>query len=301
MAADRWDISSGPGVTALGLAAARSVETGRPDRLIEDPFARGLFEAAGVDLPMLVDWPESNQPASDTEALHLHGSRYIGLRTRYYDDAVLAAAANGIGQAVLIGAGLDTRAFRLDLPSRFHVFELDQEGVLEFKDATLSRQGAKPLCTRSAIGIDLRDDWPAALQAAGFEPVRPTVWAAEGLLAYLPAQAQAGLLGAIHDLSAPGSVVALDHIAGKPTAARLQDLSDRSGIDMEKLMTKQQGIDAAAFFDEHGWSVEGDSAAAVAERYGRDLGDPFSDAANGERGSEPPWLETRFLSAVSND
>ncbi len=134
-----WDVSDGPGVTALGLAAARAVETSRADRLIEDPFARPLFEAAGMDLPMLVQWPDPASPVSDSHALHLHGSRYIGLRTRFYDAAIAGAAR--AAQGVLLGAGLDTRAFRLDLSDSFRLFELDQLGVLEYKNGCPSRPG----------------------------------------------------------------------------------------------------------------------------------------------------------------
>jgi methyltransferase (TIGR00027 family) len=292
-----WDIASGAGITALGLAAARSVESGRPDRLIEDPFARTLFDAARADLPMLVDWPGPGVSISDTEALHLHGSRYIGLRTRYYDDALLAAARDGLTQGVLLGAGLDTRAFRLDLPADFHLFELDQPGVLEFKSATLQDLAAEPRCSHSSIGIDLREDWPAALQAAGFEPRRPTVWVAEGLLAYLPPEAQSGLVSAIHDLAARGSVLVLDRIAGDPAAPdRLKALSERSGIDMEGLLANGDSSDVAASLSAKGWIADEEQTAIVADRYGRDLGDPLPDGPD-PRPSEPPWLDTVFLRA----
>jgi methyltransferase (TIGR00027 family) len=113
------DPFEGSALTALGLAAARSVETGRPDRLIEDPLARHLFAAAELDLPMLLDWPGSTSSPTPEQALHLHGSRYIGLRTRFYDDALLEAARREISQAVAFGAGLCTRAHPLALPPAF--------------------------------------------------------------------------------------------------------------------------------------------------------------------------------------
>lgn len=293
-----WDVSSGPGVTALGLAAARSVESGRPDRLVEDPFARGLFEAADAQLPMLVDWPEPGRPVSDAQALHLHGSRYIGLRTRFYDDTLLAAVGDGAVQGVLFGAGLDTRAFRLGLPAGFELFELDQPGVLEFKDAILGAQGVEARCRRAAIGIDLRDDWLGALRSRGFEQSRSTVWIAEGLIPYLAPDAQAGLLTAIGELAAPGSTLALDRITGDPTAGdRLGRLSERSGIDMESLLAKGQGHDLAALLKETGWEVTEESTTALADRYGRDLSDPFGAAISGPEVPEPPWLDTAFLTA----
>ncbi|MGI8622890.1 MAG: SAM-dependent methyltransferase [Solirubrobacteraceae bacterium] len=293
-----WDVASGPGITALGLAAARSVESGCADRLIEDPFARQLFEEGGADLPMLVDWPEPGTSVSDAEALHLHGSRYIGLRTRFYDDALLAAARDGLTQAVLLGAGLDTRAFRLNLPSKFRLFELDQLGVLEFKDATLGAHRAEPRCARSTIGIDLRDDWPAALKAHGFAPTLATAWVAEGLLPYLPPNAQSDLCHKIHRLSAPGSVLVFDRIAGDPTSGdRLRGLSERSGIDMQSLLASGEGEDLAALLRSSGWRTDETPGTALADRYGRDLSDPFADTPDRSPATEPPWLNTMFLSA----
>jgi methyltransferase (TIGR00027 family) len=293
-----WDVSSGPGVTALGLAAARSVESGRSDRLIEDPFARALFEAADADLPMRLDWPDPGSPVSDTEMLHLHGSRYIGLRTRFYDDAIGAAAEDGLRQVVLVGAGLDTRAFRLSLPADLRVFELDQEGVLGFKDEVLSGQAVDPRCARSAIPIDLRDDWPSALHEGGFDSTQPTAWVAEGLLPYLPPEAQSNLVAQVRGLSAPGSTLAFDRIVGDAAAgARLRGLSERSGIDIERLLAGGDADDLGGLLSAGGWEVEEQPTASIAERYLRDLSDPFATPDDGSRASEPPWLDTVFLTA----
>src|SRR3954447_18888713 len=124
-----WDVVSGPGLTALGLAASRLVESGRPDRLIDDPLGRAFLDAVDSPVPFPTRWPAEEEPVSDQQALHLHGSRYIGLRTRIYDDEVLAAADAGIRQVVLLAAGLDTRALRLTWPPEAHVFEVDQTAV----------------------------------------------------------------------------------------------------------------------------------------------------------------------------
>lgn len=290
---ETWDISTGPGVTALGLAAARSVESGRPDRLIEDPFARLLFEAGDTGLPMLTSWPEPGAEVSDSHAMHLHGSRYIGLRTRFYDDVLVESA--GVGQAVLLGAGLDTRAFRLALPASLRLWEIDQPGVLDFKAAVLAEHGAQPACERAAIGIDLREDWPGALRGEGFDPAVATVWIVEGLIPYLDPAAQAELLRRIHALSAPGSTLALDRIAGDPASGdRLKRVSERSGIDMTTLISAGDAGDLAQLLRADGWEAVEDAAADVAERYGRDLSSPFAD---GDDAAEPPWLDTLFLGA----
>ena len=164
--------------------------------------------------------------------------------------------------------------------------QLDQPGVLAYKDAHV---GTTPRCERSAIGVDLRDDWPAALRARDFDPQAPTAWIAEGLLPYLPPEAQAELLGRITDLAAPGSTLAFDRIAGDPGAGdRLENLSERSGIDMSSLIAGGEGGDLGGLLRTGGWDVEQETTAALAERYGRDLTDPFgADSAASRRGSTP--------------
>ena len=133
MAEQRWDVQTGPGLTALGLAAARAVETGMPDRLVEDPWGAAFLEAVDSPVPFPVRWPAPGDPVDDQQALLLHGTRYIGLRTRLYDDYVTDAVGSGLRQVVLLAVGLDTRAFRLPWPADVRLFELDQPQVLDFK------------------------------------------------------------------------------------------------------------------------------------------------------------------------
>jgi len=274
------DPFAGAGVTALGLAAARAVESGRADRLVEDPYARGLYEAAGTDLGMRLEWPADTAGLTDAEALHLHGSRYIGVRTRFYDD-VLAAAATP--QAVLLGAGLDTRADRL-APPDLTVYEVDRPDLLAFKNANLP-PGRRVV----SVGADLGGDWPALLAAAGLRADTPTTWIAEGVMPYLDAPAQERLIGAVADGAPAGSVFAFDQVDGGDAG----ELSRRSGIDMESLLAGTGGTEAlAGHLAGHGWRVESAGADEVAARYGRDLADPF-----GRSGDEPPWLRTRFVRA----
>ncbi len=88
-------------------------------------------------------------------------ARYFGLRTRVLDDFVLRSAGAGARQVVLLGAGLDTRAFRLDLPSDCVVFEIDRAGVLAFKEQVLTGLSAAPEVKRVPVPVDLREDWAA--------------------------------------------------------------------------------------------------------------------------------------------
>lgn len=285
----------GPGVTALGLAAARSVESGRPDRLIDDPHARRLFQAAGARLAMRTDWPRDGEDVTDAERLHLHGSRYIGLRTRVYDDVLEAAVARGVHQAVLLGAGLDTRAQRLCLHPELALYEIDAPGVLAFKRDALAPGGITARCRLTQIGADLSGEWQAPLRAAGFRPDAPTVWLAEGVLPYLTSERQADLIETVARTSAPGSSLTFDAISGGDIA----ELSKRSGIDMRSMLQGTGGAGGLVdLLERRGWTASCTDATAEAERYGRDLSDPFADDGAGDHA--PPWLETVFVEASTS-
>ncbi|EUA52618.1 methyltransferase, TIGR00027 family protein [Mycobacterium xenopi 3993] len=80
---------------------------------------------------------------------------------------------------MILASGLDSRAYRLAWPAGTVVFEVDQPQVVDFKTATLAELGAQPTADRRTVAIDLRNDWPGALQEAGFDPACPTAWIAE--------------------------------------------------------------------------------------------------------------------------
>lgn len=139
------------------------------------------------------------------------------MRHRFFDDFLMElAASSGIRQVVLLAAGLDIRAFRLDWPAGTRVFEIDQPQVFEHKNAVLDAHGAKARCERLVVPADFREDWPQALLSRGFESDRPTAWVAEGLLFYLPEAVVHQLLDDTHRLSAPGSRLATDMMPASP-------------------------------------------------------------------------------------
>jgi methyltransferase (TIGR00027 family) len=82
------------------------------------------------------------------------------------------------------------------------VYEIDQPTVIAFKAQTLADLGADPTADLRAVAIDLRNDWPTALRGAGLDPTQPSAWSAEGLLPFLPPEAQDALLDNITQLSA---------------------------------------------------------------------------------------------------
>jgi methyltransferase (TIGR00027 family) len=211
---DTWDISESVGATALGVAAGRAAETNSDDPLIVDPYAQLFLEAAGDGIWSV--YLNDELPAELAEVDPRFTDRmaamtgYMASRTKFFDEFFLAAAGAGVRQSVILAAGLDARAWRLAWPDGSVVYEIDQPKVLAFKAETLESHGAAPIARYVGVPIDLRQDWPTALQEAGFDQGVPTAWSAEGLLPYLPAAAQDLLFERIQGLSAPGSRIAVE-------------------------------------------------------------------------------------------
>jgi methyltransferase (TIGR00027 family) len=266
---DQWDITTSVGATALAVAVGRAIESRRDDGLVHDPYAQAFVDAAGSALPLPEDPAVDDVLASQ--------AAYLGVRSRFFDDALGAAVDAGVTQVVLLAAGLDARAFRLGWSSDVTVYEVDQPAVLEFKERVLADAGAARQATDVAVPVDLRHDWPAALRTAGFDPTRPTVWLAEGLLPYLPADAERLLFERVQELSAPGSRIAVEHFADS-----VDDIV--SNPNFRSVSERLIGTEAASlFFDEprgegpgswlsaHGWDVRSDAVRDLAGAYGRTL------------------------------
>ncbi|MFJ9824884.1 class I SAM-dependent methyltransferase [Streptomyces sp. NPDC101160] len=265
-------VESGVGLTALMVAAARAIETHRPDALAADRYAEHFVRAARAS----AHWPVHPRQVRGGEADPLWGrlGRYFGLRTRVLDDHLLASARAGARQVVLLGAGLDTRAFRLDWPLGCTVFELDRPGVLAFKQDVLDRRDATPAARRAPVAVDLREDWAEALLAAGFRSEAPTAWLAEGLLLYLPSAAERSLVDTVDRLSAGGSTLAYevklglesDAVRSHPvyTAARL-----RIGVDLLALFDGEPRPDTRADLAGRGWSTRVHTPFDFSRHHGR--------------------------------
>ena len=262
---DTWDLASSVGATATSVAAMRALGSSGPDPLIEDPYARLLVEAVG--LPHFVQVANGDIDfGSSSEEDPLFGAQqmreHIAVRTRYFDDFFTAAAAAGIRQAVILASGLDTRAYRLPWPDGSAVFEIDQPSVIEFKTRVLRDAGAAPAADRRTVGIDLREDWPKALRQAGFDPSQPTAWIAEGLLIYLPPEAQDRLLDNVTALSAPGSRLATEHMDAKALsgewAKAMTERAQRHGsdINLQELFYSGPRTSAGDHLQAQGWRTE---------------------------------------------
>jgi methyltransferase (TIGR00027 family) len=279
-------VDGGVGLTAFLVAAARAIETYRDDSLAQDTYAEHFVRAA----PACADWPVRIQqvPEGDGNPLWGRFARYFGLRTRVLDDFLLRSVRTGPRQVVLLGAGLDTRAFRLDWPSGCEVFEVDRAGVLEFKHQVLTDLAATPKVKRVTVPVDLRADWVGALTNVGFAPAAPSVWLAEGLLFYLPGPAETYLVDTVDRLTTEGSALAFEAKLEKDlmlyrdspiyTATR-----EQTGIDLLHLFDKGPRPDSAGDLTAKGWSTSMYTPFDFTRRHGRGPLPEPDDALEGNR------------------
>jgi methyltransferase (TIGR00027 family) len=291
---DTWDIKTSVGSTAVMVAAARAVETERPDALIRDPYAKLLVEGAnaGVLWEAMLD-PDVTakiEALDEDSAAHLHHMRgYQAVRTHFFDTYFADAVAAGIRQIVILASGLDSRAYRLDWPAGTTVYEIDQPQVLDYKSSTLVENGVTPTADRREVAIDLRQDWPAALRAAGFDPTQRTAWLAEGLLMYLPAEAQDRLFTLVGELSPAGSRVSAE-TAPNHAEERRQQMRERfkkvadeigfeQSVDVGELMYRDEHrADVNEWLNEHGWRATAQHSTDEMRRLGRWIENvPLSD------------------------
>jgi methyltransferase (TIGR00027 family) len=253
---DDWDIVSSVGYTALVVAGWRALHALSPHPLVRDEYAKD-FISASQD-PYLAG-VLANPPTSDDETAF---PRLYGVQTRFFDDFFTSAADAGIRQAVIVAAGLDSRAYRLEWLDGTTIFEVDLPKVLEFKARVLSKQGAEPKARRCEVAADLRTDWSRELEAAGFDTESPSAWSVEGLLPYLNDDAQNALFTRISGLSAPGSRIAVGALGSRLDRDRLEALeADHPGVNKSgdvdfSALTYEPKSDPADWLAAHGWVVE---------------------------------------------
>lgn len=281
---DTWDITTSVGSTALFVATARALEAQKPHPLAVDPYAEIFCRAVGGPAADVLD---GNDPDHQLKTADF-GEAFVnfqGARTRYFDDYFRRAAGAGVRQVVVLAAGLDSRAYRLDWAAGTTIFELDQPQVLDFKREVLADAGAQPRAERREIAIDLREDWPQALRASGFDPAKPSAWIAEGLLIYLPATAQEQLFTGIHGLASPGSHVAVED--GAPMepedfqAAVQQEREAAAQGDQRvffQLVYNERCAPATEWFGTRGWTAVGTPLADYLREVGRPVPGPDTEA-----------------------
>jgi methyltransferase (TIGR00027 family) len=299
---DSWDIATSVGATAVMVALARAAETASADPLIRDQFAEPLVstpELEGVREQVAAWWSaEPNGEETDDDPDFAvdsnHMVNYQAVRTHFFDAYFAEATAAGVRQAVILAAGLDSRAYRLDWPAGVTVYEIDLPKVLEYKAQTLAGHGAAPTADRRPVPVDLRHDWPQALRDNGFDMAQPTAWLAEGLLPFLPAAAQEAMFASIDALSGAGSRVAVENFGvdaeqrreAEAKWAELRAKREARGQDTSfnpfDLWFEDEGRpDCGDWFAAHGWTVRTVNAREEAARLGREPqsdGRPFANS-----------------------
>ncbi|OBK92643.1 hypothetical protein A5645_22925 [Mycobacterium asiaticum] len=256
---DSWDLRTGVGTTATMVATARAVATKQLGGVIDDPFAELLVRAVGTDLftqiiDGVVDFKDIGAGWFPF---------FFGIRARAFDDYLVEACQGGISQVVILASGLDSRALRLAWPSATTVYEIDQPEVINWKRNVLVNLGQEPSVRHRTVGIDLRQDWPAALLGAGFDASKPTAWVVEGLfVGYLPPAGQDRILNAITALSAPNSRIAADHFIQRDDVVgnvldRLHDLwrQHDPNISLRRLTFPGVRQDPAVHLAMRGWNT----------------------------------------------
>jgi methyltransferase (TIGR00027 family) len=285
---DTWDLASSVGATATMVAAARAAATRRPHPVINDPFAEPLVRAVGLDVFNRVastglDFADLAEGVALPRMVDTFAAR-----ARYFDEYFADATVAGLRQVVIVASGLDARPYRLSWPAGTTVYEIDQPEVIEFKRSTLSKIGAAAATEHRTVGIDLREDWPAALCDAGFDPTQPTAWLAEGLLiGFLPPEAEVRVLNDVISLSANRSRLAADYgrIVSEQSREKAQLMTEgwrREGFDLNVAGLTYPGehTDVAAHLDAVGWETTRSKltdlvvAAGLPELSGADLQTP---------------------------
>lgn len=203
-----------PSRTAQWVAFARGLAEYEAPAITRDPLAIELLGAwyAGCLRAAALAPPLTRLVMRVGDVVTGGRSRFMAYRTRVLDDVVADAASQGINQLVILGAGLDARAWRLgDSIARMDVFEVDHPDTQAYKRERLGERQAQ---ARSVVfvGVDFeKDTLDAKLLAAGFDARRPAVVLWEGVVMYLPAEAIDATLRTLRGLLAPGSRLAISY------------------------------------------------------------------------------------------
>jgi methyltransferase (TIGR00027 family) len=214
--------AAAPDQTAIRVALWRALH-------VEiDPPPHVLADEVGL---RLADPPDGWRARPDMDPEFTAGFRAaIAARARFIEDLVIAEAERGIGQYVILGAGLDTFAQRRpDVAARLRVFEIDQPGTQAWKRQRLVALGYGVPDWLRLVPTDFETDdaWLTQLIAAGFDPARPAVIVSTGVSMYLSHDANAVTLRQVAGL-APGSTLALSFFL----PISLVDPADRPGAEM---------------------------------------------------------------------
>ncbi|MER6142326.1 SAM-dependent methyltransferase [Streptomyces sparsogenes] len=235
--------------TAVWTARMRADESRAPSPCVVDPWAAEFVAAAG---------PQDPPPGGPEARSFLHDG--VAVRSRYFDDYLLEAVRGGCTQVVLLGAGLDARAFRLPWPRPVDVFEVDLPDLLDFKNQVVGDR-APAAARRVTVAADLRDDWAGALTAAGFDPARRTAWLCEGTLVYLEPEQADAVVRTMAAHSPPGSDVGAETMTSQDGLGCLR--SCRDTLSSGGASWRWAPRDPASWWAERGWRMTAPDPASL--------------------------------------
>ncbi len=200
----------------VATAATRVIELYYPvdKRLFEDPFALKLLPFSWQVLFRLVYLPGLRGVVLSLRERRMPGSLgAILCRTRYIDDVLKRSLEEGLEQVVILGAGFDSRAYRIPGMDRVQVFEIDLPGTRKLKENRLeSVLGAVPKNV-TLIGMDFdQQDLGDILADAGFQKGKRTLFIWEGVTQYLTAEAVSNTLEFVSDVSGAGSAIVFTYV-----------------------------------------------------------------------------------------
>jgi methyltransferase (TIGR00027 family) len=202
--------------TAQAIALFRAIESARPapERMFHDPLAARLLSGPFRVAAHMLRLPHGNrllERAFDHRIPGVRGSAVV--RTHLIDEAVLDAFASGCRQLVLLGAGYDSRPYRLDMPEGTVVYEVDRAAVQDVKQAQIQKQLRVVPQNVRFVPIDFElDDLVPTLRQAGFDPSVAAVFVWEGVTYYLTDTAVDATLNSIAATTTPGSRLVLTYM-----------------------------------------------------------------------------------------
>ncbi len=276
--------------TARIVAAKRAIEQFHPAPLFEDPYAAAL---AGDEVDVLLSrWQEvAAVQVVPLEQVVVKRTRYIAIRTKFMDDCLNAALSQAeYKQVVILGAGLDTRAYRLTWPPGTTVYEVDSPAVLYYKAQVL--RGITPTCIYRPVPGDLaapNAQWATDILAAGYQATVPTIWLVEGVVMYLQEKEVHRLLQTVTALSSTGSVLGMDGVTtGSILAGQRAKRADRGRV----VQHWQFGHDyPKQLLASYGWAAavsEPQDIEAARGRYPRSV--PIGTETTDQENSRGVWL-----------
>jgi len=250
------------GLTSRWVAANRARETESPEPLFADPFARSL---AGEEGFAFLERTDAFRPVPTTS----QPDAYLGIRTRFFDDALLEVAREWArAQVVLLAAGMDARAFRLEWPEGATVYEVDREDIFDHKEPVLRDLEAEPRCERRVVVADLGEEWIGPLESAGFDRTRPAAFLAEGLTVYLERPVVEGLLERLASVGRRGSWLGMDvadpELLGSAFVKPMLEELERLGCPWKFGTSEPEALLA-----EYGWSATAVMPGQPSANFGR--------------------------------